>query len=221
MLNVSGPVAAWELVGVVILGLSALLALVLYWQARRARPARSAGGRFSAAVPVQVRDAQAYQPENVGNDASARPFEQAVMDGQLAPASAVAELPAGFDAAVFLVQARTNFLTLQAAWDRHDVAALRALMTPAMCEEIAVQLAARAVDSAQAAEAATPTDLVMLDARLVGLNVAAPEWLASVEFSGMVRDEPSAGPSPFRELWSLSRARDGGAWLVAGVQALQ
>ena len=46
--------------------------------------------------------------------------------------------------------------------------------------------------------------------------------LASVEFNGMIREEPSAGPSPFREVWNMSKSRSGGSgWLVAGVQALQ
>jgi predicted lipid-binding transport protein (Tim44 family) len=46
--------------------------------------------------------------------------------------------------------------------------------------------------------------------------------MASVEFSGMIREEPSAGPSPFREVWNMTKPRDGATgWLVAGVQALQ
>ena len=46
--------------------------------------------------------------------------------------------------------------------------------------------------------------------------------MASVEFSGMIREDPSAGPSPFREVWNMTKPKDGSAgWLVAGVQALQ
>jgi predicted lipid-binding transport protein (Tim44 family) len=38
----------------------------------------------------------------------------------------------------------------------------------------------------------------------------------------MLREEPSAGPNPFREVWNMTKPKDGGAgWLVAGVQALQ
>jgi predicted lipid-binding transport protein (Tim44 family) len=37
-----------------------------------------------------------------------------------------------------------------------------------------------------------------------------------------LREEPSAGPNPFRELWSITRPKSGdGGWLVAGVQTLQ
>jgi predicted lipid-binding transport protein (Tim44 family) len=46
--------------------------------------------------------------------------------------------------------------------------------------------------------------------------------MASVEFSGMIREDASAGPNPFREVWNITRPKSGsGGWLVAGVQALQ
>jgi predicted lipid-binding transport protein (Tim44 family) len=46
--------------------------------------------------------------------------------------------------------------------------------------------------------------------------------MASVEFSGMIREDQSAGPSPFREVWNMTKPRHrSGGWLVAGVQALQ
>jgi predicted lipid-binding transport protein (Tim44 family) len=38
----------------------------------------------------------------------------------------------------------------------------------------------------------------------------------------MIREQPSAGPNPFREVWNMSKPKSGSAgWLVAGVQALQ
>ena len=47
-------------------------------------------------------------------------------------------------------------------------------------------------------------------------------YMASVEFSGMIREDPSAGPSPFREVWNMTKPKSGTVgWLVAGVQALQ
>ena len=45
--------------------------------------------------------------------------------------------------------------------------------------------------------------------------------MASVEFNGMIREQPSEGPSPFREVWNMTTPKEGGGWLVAGVQALQ
>jgi predicted lipid-binding transport protein (Tim44 family) len=66
------------------------------------------------------------------------------------------------------------------------------------------------------------TDVVMLEAQLLGIEELGDAYMASVEFSGMIREEPSAGPSPFREVWNMTKPRSGGSgWLVAGVQALQ
>jgi predicted lipid-binding transport protein (Tim44 family) len=128
-------------------------------------------------------------------------------------------VPAGFDSEGFLRAAKTNFVTLQAAWDRSDIPALRAMMTDAMLSEIKTQLAERENHTGSVPNL---TDVVMIEARLLGIEELADEYMASVEFSGMIREEPSAGPSPFREVWNMTKAKNGGAgWLVAGVQALQ
>jgi predicted lipid-binding transport protein (Tim44 family) len=55
----------------------------------------------------------------------------------------------------------------------------------------------------------------------LGIEDLPQEYMASVEFSGMIREEPSASPAPFREVWNMTKSKSGGGWLVAGVQALQ
>jgi predicted lipid-binding transport protein (Tim44 family) len=128
-------------------------------------------------------------------------------------------IPAGFDTDGFLQSARSSFVSLQAAWDRADIPALRAMMTTAMLAEIQAQLSER---EAQTGSPFHQTEVLAVDARLLGIETTADEYVASVEFSGMIRDEPSAGPGPFREVWNMTRTRTGtDGWLVAGVQALQ
>ena len=128
-------------------------------------------------------------------------------------------IPAGFDADGFLSAAKANFVTLQVAWDKSDIPALRAMMTDSMLAEIQSQLAER---ESHPGEVPNRTDVVMLEARLLGIEETTEEYLASVEFSGMIREEPSAGPSPFREVWNMTKPVNGSrGWLVAGVQALQ
>ena len=53
--------------------------------------------------------------------------------------------------------------------------------------------------------------------------VLREEGIAVVLVSnGMIREEPSAGPSPFREVWNMTKPKNGtSGWLVAGLQALQ
>ena len=66
------------------------------------------------------------------------------------------------------------------------------------------------------------TEVVMLNAQLLGIEELSDVYMASVEFSGMIREDASASPSPFREVWNMTKPKSGNSgWLVAGVQALQ
>ncbi len=204
--------------------LMSVAALVMRSRRMPSRPAVQAAAAEAAAAPRQ------YSPDKVGNDASARPWEQGAATFEpVAPAapgvrigSALAGspdwgIPAGFDTTGFLAAAKRNFVTLQEAWDRGDIDALRAMMTDEMVRETSAQLAQR-----QAGPARDKTEVVMLEAQLLGIEDLGDAWMASVEFSGLLREEPSAGPAPFREAWNMTKAKDGASgWLVAGVQALQ
>ncbi len=227
--------------------LIALLALVvmvvigMIMRARRPASAQPAAGPFafqgaaagagaSPATPYAPRE---YSPDHVGNDASARPWERSSMSfdaskyqaaGGSMIGSALAGsqnwgIPEGFDTAGFLAAARRNFVTLQDAWDRADIATLRSMMTDGMVSEIQAQLSER---ESHLAGQPNKTDVVMLEAKLLGIEDIGDDYMASVEFSGMIREEPSAGPSPFREVWNMTKPKSGSSgWLVAGVQALQ
>ena len=128
-------------------------------------------------------------------------------------------IPADFDAENFLKAAKSNFVTLQAAWDKSDIGALRVMMTDTMLKEIQTQLNEREVHTGGPVN---QTDVVMIDAKLLGIEDLGNDYMASVEFSGMIREEPSSGASPFREVWNMTKPKSGsGGWLVAGVQALQ
>jgi predicted lipid-binding transport protein (Tim44 family) len=186
---------------------------------------------FQGAGNVAVAPNKSYSPDNVGNDASARPWERNSMAfdaSKVASGSVIGSalagsqtwgIPAGFDTEGFLAAAKNNFVTLQAAWDRSDIAALRAMMTDGMLVEIQAQLAER---ESHASGGPNQTEVVMIEARLLGIEDQGNEYMASVEFSGMIREESAAGPSPFREVWNMTKAKTGASgWLVAGVQALQ
>jgi predicted lipid-binding transport protein (Tim44 family) len=87
-----------------------------------------------------------------------------------------------------------------------------------MLNEIRTQLAERETHTGGSANL---TEVVMIEAHLLGIEELDQEYMASVEFSGMIREEPAASPSPFREVWNMTKPKAGGGWLVAGVQALQ
>jgi predicted lipid-binding transport protein (Tim44 family) len=178
------------------------------------------GAGADAAHPVTPRQ---YNPTKIGNDASARPWEDPAGAGGSIIGSALRGpqgwgVPADFDIDGFTKAAERNFITLQDAWDRSDIPALRAMMTDGMLAEIQSQLAER---ERAAPGQANQTEVVMLEAQLLGIEEVEDGHLASVEFSGLIREEPSSGPNPFREVWNMIKPRDGrGGWLVAGVQAL-
>jgi len=237
--------------------LIALLALaaVGLWRmfAARSRPNGATGNApfafQGAGNPANATAPSQYSPHNVGNDASARPWERnaAAFDtspGQLHDANAGSGssmagaaaaggsmigsalagsqswgIPAGFDADGFLAAAKRNFVTLQDAWDRADITMLRSMMTDGMVGEIRQQLAERETHTGGQPN---KTEVVMLDAQLLGIEELPDAYMASVEFSGMIREDLSSGPSPFREVWNMTKPTGGGSgWLVAGVQALQ
>lgn len=187
------------------------------------------GAGASAEQPASIKQ---YNPGNVGNDASARPWESqnTRFDGSAAQASTGSMIgaalngsqtwgiPADFDVAGFVSAAKRNFVTLQDAWDRSDMAMLSSMMTDTMVAEIRSQLAER---ESQFPGQPNKTEVVMLEAQLLGIEEQADVYLASVEFNGMIREDAASGPSSFREVWNMSKSKQGGGWLVAGVQALQ
>ena len=217
-------------------GLLALgLMLLVGWFMRRRVSTQNAspyayGGAGSAGNPDH---APQYNPAKVGNDASARPWENpsTPYPSQTAPNRATARIgaslmgsgqnwsiPEGFDVQGFVQAAKQNFINLQAAWDKSDIPALRVMMTDDMLLEIQSQLAERG----QMVAGPNTTEVVMLEAQLLGIEDLGEGYMASIEFSGLIREDATAGPSPFREVWNMTKPKNGQiGWLVAGVQALQ
>jgi predicted lipid-binding transport protein (Tim44 family) len=205
------------------------------WLMRSRRGAATAGYALQGAgAPADIAVApRQYSPDKVGNDASARPWERSSMafeagkypqGGGVQIGSALAGsqswgIPPGFDTEGFSAAAKRNFITLQDAWDKADIATLRSMMTDEMLGEIRSQLAER---ESHLDGQPNRTEVVMIEAKLLGIEDLGEDYMASVEFSGMIREEPSAGPSPFREVWNMTKPKSGtSGWLVAGVQALQ
>ena len=231
-----------------LIGVAVLAVIGMIMRARRGNSSQTGangglayqGAGASAENPATYKQ---YSPQNVGNDASARPWEgqntrfdssaasqstgsmigSGIGSGLNASASDTLTgsqtwgVPAGFDVDSFVTAAKRNFVTLQDAWDRSDISALRSMMTDAMVVEIRNQLSER---EAQFPGQPNKTEVVMLDAQLLGIEEQADAYLASVEFNGMIREDAASGPSPFREVWNMSKSKQGGGWLVAGVQAL-
>ncbi len=123
-------------------------------------------------------------------------------------------LPAGFDLPGFLRESKLAFVRLQAANDRADLQDLREFSTPQMFAELSLQIQDRH-------NARQQTDVLALDADLLDLTVVGDEAVASVQFTGTLREDGGA-PSTFTELWHVRKRlqEPGSPWLLAGIQQI-
>ncbi len=107
-----------------------------------------------------------------------------------------------------------RFVELQAAWDACDVPALREMTTEPMLRELCRQFPAPS-------ERANVTQVLTLEAEMIGFDCLPSGCVASVAFSGLIRESAEVGAAPFRELWMLTRSNAGGAaWRLARQQTL-
>jgi predicted lipid-binding transport protein (Tim44 family) len=118
-------------------------------------------------------------------------------------------IPVDFDTVSFLHQAKDYFVKLQGIWDRADIAGLRNLVTDDILPELTEQI--------QQSGGKNVTEVVLLNAELLGIETVSGGHLASVRFSGMLRENPGTEAFRFEEVWNLFKPTDGG-WLLAGVQ---
>ena len=120
-------------------------------------------------------------------------------------------IPGDFDTPTFLANAKTQFVEIQKLWDQGDVEQLRTYLTDDLLKEASPQIAQRQGDNV--------TQVVLLNAELLGIEKVADGHLASVRYSGMLREELGAEAFRFEEVWNLFKA-DGAGWLLAGIQQI-
>lgn len=128
------------------------------------------------------------------------------------PGSGIAA-PSWFDEAGFLDGAKRHFVTLQAAWDQGSLESLREYTTPELFTELTRERARLGAERQE-------TEVVTLDARLVGLQRDGDQAVASIQFSGLIRETAGVRPEPFREIWHVAHAwaSPAGDWYLSGIQ---
>ena len=123
-------------------------------------------------------------------------------------------IPADFDVPAFLRNAKMHFIRLQAAFDKADINDIHEFTTAEMYAEIKMQIQERGTS-------ANVTDVVSVDAQLLGLETVDNDYLASVKFTGMIKEDPTLPAEAFSEVWNLSKPVNGqGGWALAGIQQL-
>jgi predicted lipid-binding transport protein (Tim44 family) len=192
---------------------AAATALVVALASRRYRTSSGAGladawqgigGPSYAPRPKTLRITEPREP-------TLRPGGSPLSDGPRLAVRAPFGVPDDFDTPAFLASAKRSFVRLQSAWDRADLNELGECATDEMFNALTHELRVRAGPSR--------TDILTLEANLLGIESGRGDHLASVRFSGILRvnDEDER----LDEVWNLSRPADGsGGWLLAGIQQL-
>lgn len=204
-----GDAAASLITGLLI---AVLAGFVIMFIIRRLLPALSGAGANAnipsqgmqrTAVSAPSRQEPAFTPAAGGFSGvapEAEPFQST--------------LPPGFDERSFLENAKQYFVSLQKAWDQGDLIALREYTTPDMFATIEQDLAGRA-------DSANQTDVVTLNAQLLGIETADNAYYCSVQFTGTICEQPGAPANNFSEIWNLSKPVAGpGGWVLAGITQL-
>ena len=200
----------------------ALLVMAGLFLWRMLRGAKSA----SANTPQPAYAGRMMGPNTVnglGNEGSANPLPSApvkfdastpVAASAPEPVAAQNAVPRDFDTEAFLRNAKVYFVRLQAAWDAGNLNDIREFTSPEMFAEISLQVQERG-------PAPNQTDVVTLNAELLGVETGAVEHLASVRFYGMIREQIGAPAESFDEVWNLTKPVAGNTgWVLAGIQQI-
>ncbi len=140
--------------------------------------------------------------------------------GVAAPVAAPAQggsgfVPADFDSAGFVRNAKVNFIRLQAANDAGNLDDIREFTTPEMFAEIKMGIAERK-------GAQQETDVAQLEAEVLDVAEEASRYIVSVRFHGLISEERGTAAQPFDEIWHMTKPRDGSTgWAIAGIQQVQ
>lgn len=195
---------------ILMVALLALAALFIYRMIRR----KQTGSSMQPAYAGAASTASGYTPE-IGSRLADRPAalqSNTFSTGHDTVDQAPLSVPADFDTTGFLRHAKTYFIRLQASWDKADLKDLREFTAPEVYAEMKMQLQERGASS-------NHTDVVSLDAVLLGIETVDSDYLASVKFSGMIKETENAPAEPFTEIWNLSKPVSGeGGWVLAGIQ---
>jgi len=191
-------------------------------QAAKPRPAYSVPGAASSGSGQNSYRQASTNPINdpvpgMGAPRNDQGFGQfgnaSAFDAPMPAATPVKDLPAGFDESNFVNSAKKFFVTMQGVFDKGDVEGLSEYCSDEVVDHLKAEIAARG-------NAVNRTDVVTLDAQLIGFETDVDEQIATVAFTGMLREEQDAAAEEINELWIMSRPVSGGGWVLSGIHNL-
>jgi len=192
-----------QLLDVILIGALIFGGIMLFKAMRRGGPIAAgagAGGYGGPSTGGRGR-ASAMMPSGLG------------ISTEVESAAGEDQAPVWFDGPSFVEGAKTHFIRLQTAWDQADFGDIREYTTPQLFAELKRE-------RQRLGEGEQYTEVVTLDAEIAGVRRDDDKVVASVLFSGLIREEKSATADPFREIWHVQHDWESreGDWLIAGVQ---
>jgi predicted lipid-binding transport protein (Tim44 family) len=160
-----------------------------------ARPALQPAGAAIVPAPAPTFGASAPEPAPAAVSAPVR------------------RVPADFDEPAFLEQARKAFIRLQGANDAGNLDAIRDFTTPEFFATLESQIQARGGQPQK-------VNVTTLDAELLEVATEGDLAVASVLFSGFIRESEEGLPEHFEEIWHVVKDPSDrkSSWLLAGIQ---
>jgi predicted lipid-binding transport protein (Tim44 family) len=203
---------------VLLIGMAVMMLVGFLLRRARPTPAPAAAGRgpgtysnvgyetSPAPAPVPVQRTSVSPPASVARPGSA--MDQ-FMRGEAV--TAPWGIPAGFDTAQFLAHAKEHYAGLQRAWDSRNLDEIAEFTTNDMFIALTHEMHDRPDH--------TRTEVVSLDAELLGIESTTSEHVASVKFDGTLRVDGE--DERVSEVWNLTKPVNGqGGWVLAGIQQI-
>lgn len=200
-----------ELASMLMIGLlvMAALALVGFIMRRRAASQAMTGGGLQYATTGAAGGLPGHRPSEPAmfSPSAPEPMTEGVRQ--------TGHIPADFDVAGFVRNAKVNFIRLQAANDAGNLDDIREFTTPEMFAEIKMEIGERG-------NAKQETDVVQINAEVLDVAEEEKRYIVSVRFTGLIREEKDAAAEQVDEVWHMVKPRDGSTgWVLAGIQQVQ
>lgn len=194
-----------------------VVGVIAFFMRKRAAPPQAAlagVGGMSGMGGTEYATQKAYDVSMPAPQAGGSLIGSGLAPGASAGASAQPNIPADFDVAGFVRNAKAQFLRLQAANDSANLDDLREFTTPEMFAELSLQISERM-------GAVQRTDVLHVDAEVVQVEQEPTRYVVSVRFTGSIREDRNAPAEGFDEIWHLTKPSNGNSgWMLAGIQQI-
>jgi predicted lipid-binding transport protein (Tim44 family) len=193
-----------QIMDILLIGALVIGGIMLFKAMRRGRPAAAGAGAYGGSAAAGRQPDTGLMMPDLGR------VNTAASDAGMGEKD---EAPPWFDGPGFLEGAKTHFIRLQAAWDRSDFRDIREYTTPQLFAQLQRERQKLGTGSQY-------TEVVTLESEVAAVRRDGDQVVASILFSGLIREEQDASANPFREIWHVQHGWDSseGDWLIAGVQ---